>query len=426
MISNLKLSGGPLSPLWKLLFCLFFVSCGPTAKLNSIRKSGVNSSLMLPGEGELRRYAGEGRSYAEDSEGLYAMSVKRDEDSGEVTAFENLDAAVIVARFRNTAERAGLIRFDFMIVATDSLQDPSWQLRFYPVLYFENDSLSLSPVYLTGEDFRKAQLKAARKYGSFLSSLSADSSRFVDRGQVDWFKARFPNSDMSDESLERHFRRPLLIGFNAFKKSRQQEYRDKLITTPLEDSSVRRDSTCLDPSRSFVYLYRQSIKSRASLNKFSLKIKTEIWDGKKVLYSFKATEPITYYVSSLSSLTDEALCRRHSGDSTYLQGVALLKQRSWEQALELLADYGDYHSALAYLALEYNATASQILEALGQKSAASHYLLSIAYARRGLEQKAVEELELAVAMEPTYKYRGNLDPEIASIILKYGLFQDYS
>lgn len=426
MISNLKLSCGLWRLLWKVLLCLSIVSCSSTVKLNSIRRSGVNSSLLLPGEAELRRYGGEGRSVEADSDGLYAMSVSRDEESGEVTAFENLDAAVIVARFRNTAERSGLIRFDFMIVATDSLQDPSWQLRFYPVLYFENDSLALSPVYLTGEDFRKAQLKAARRYDSFVSSISADSSRFVDRGQVDCFRARFPSSDMEEESLERHFRRPLLISFNAFKKSRQQEYKAKLIKTPLEDSSVRRDSTWSDPTKDFVYIYRQSISSRASLNKFMLRVKTEIWDGKKLLYSFKPTEPVTYYVSSLSSLADEALCRKHVGDSTYAEGVALLKQRSWEQALELLADYGDYHSALAYLSLEYNATASQILEGLGEQTAASHYLLSIAYARRGMEQQAVEQLELAVSMEPSYKYRGNLDPEIASIILKYGLFQDYS
>ena len=430
MSPNLKHLFGlwPRFHYFVLILCLLaaFSSCGPSAKLKDISGSGLNASLMLPGEAELRRYGWAGRSPEADSDGLFAMSVIRDEESGEVTAFENLDAAVIVARFRNTAERSGLIRFDFMIVASDSLQDPSWQLRFYPVLYFEEDSLCLSPVYLTGEDFRKAQIKAEQKYEDFLSSLSADSTRFVDRGQVDCFKARFPEASLELEELERHFRRPLLIKFNALKKSRQQEYREKLITTPLKDESVRRDSTWAETSKDFVYIYRQSIKSRASLNKFSLKLKSEIWDGKKVLYSFKATEPVTYYVSSLSSLTDETLCERHAKDSSYLKGVELLKARDWEKALELLADYGDYHSALAYLALEYNATASLMLEGLNPQNARTHYLLSIAYARREMEEKAVEQLKLAVELDPSYKYRGNLDPEIASIIQKYGLFQDYS
>mgnify|MGYP004576896137 FL=1 len=94
----------------------------------------------------------------------------------------------------------------------------------------------------------------------------------------------------------------------------------------------------------------------------------------------------------------------------------------------MLAPYEDYNSALAYLSLEYNATASTLLESLPYESAAKHYLLALAYSRRGLEEQSVEQIKKAVQMEPSYKYRGNLDPEIASIINKYSLFKedDYS
>ena len=43
---------------------------------------------------------------------------------------------------------------------------------------------------------------------------------------------------------------------------------------------------------------------------------------------------------------------------------------------------------------------------------------------RGMEEQAVEQLRRAVELEPTYRHRGNLDPEIASLINKYDLFEE--
>ena len=85
--------------------------------------------------------------------------------------------------------------------------------------------------------------------------------------------------------------------------------------------------------------------------------------------------------------------------------------------------YADFNTAVAYLALDYNATAAAILESL-PSSAAVDYMLALSYSRRGRETEAVERLLKAVSEEPSYKYRGNLDPEIAAIIRKYALFED--
>ena len=41
-----------------------------------------------------------------------------------------------------------------------------------------------------------------------------------------------------------------------------------------------------------------------------------------------------------------------------------------------------------------------------------------------MEGQAVEQLCRAVELEPTYRHRGNLDPEIASLINKYDLFEE--
>ena len=415
-----------------LLLCgavsIIFSSCSASMKLSKIRSKSLNSSLSLPSEKELQRYGGQSRVQKADEDGLFALRTVRDSITGETMGSEDLDAAIIIARFRNTAERHGLVNFDFMIVASDSLQDPSWQLRFFPMVHFDNDSIPLAPVYLTGYDFRRSQLRAYGRYEDYMNGIRRDSSFFVDRIQSEAFSQRFPVCDLSESELEKHFRRNWLVQYNAHKVARQESVRKKLLTNPLAGSEIRDDATGKPKAQRFVYVYTQSIPSRRNLSKFTLTIRTQIYDGKKVIYHFPVSSPITYYVSSLSTLLDRNLLETHPDDTTYSAGIKALSEREWERALELLAPYEDYNTALAYLSLEYNATASNLLESLPYESAGIHYLLALAYSRRGLEAQAVEQLKKAVQMEPSYKYRGNLDPEIASIINKFSLFKedDYS
>ena len=49
------------------------------------------------------------------------------------------------------------------------------------------------------------------------------------------------------------------------------------------------------------------------------------------------------------------------------------------------------------------------------------YLLAILYSRQGDDRKAVESYLKACRLNPSFVHRGNLDPEIASLIRKYGL-----
>lgn len=400
-------------------------SCAVSSKLNSIKSAGMTSRLALPSEREVERYGGKAREEKADSDGLFAMRVRKDESTGETMASDDLDPAVIVARFRNTAERAGMVQFDFMIVATDSIRDPSWQLRFYPVVYYDGgDSLALSPLYLSGADFRASQDRAYRRYEDYLRSLSRDSTLFVDCRQSAAFAQRYPDAQVSYDELKSHFSRPLIIRWNASRASRKDEVRDRLISVPRpDDNAVREDSTDFYGG-DFVYFYRQSIPAGRNLRKFDLRVSTDIYNARGLVYSMGATQPITYYVSSLSSLVDESYTSH--ADTLYQKGLQMLRDRDWEGAIQILAPYEDYHSALAYLALEYNATASAILEAL-PCSASRDYLLAICYSRRGMEMQSVEMLKSAVLQDSTYKYRGNLDPEIASIVKKYKLFEeDYS
>lgn len=107
-------------------------------------------------------------------------------------------------------------------------------------------------------------------------------------------------------------------------------------------------------------------------------------------------------------------------DSLYRAGLDALRDHDYERALELLRPYGDYNTAVAFLARDYPASARVILE----KEAPSprrDYLLALAYAREGEEEKAVQHYLDACRQEPSFVHRGHLDPEIAALIRLYGL-----
>ena len=107
-------------------------------------------------------------------------------------------------------------------------------------------------------------------------------------------------------------------------------------------------------------------------------------------------------------------------DSTYMNGVQAIRDRDYEVALTLLRPYNDYNTAIAYLCMDYNASAMQILESL-ERTAQVNYMLAVLYSRRGDEEKAVECYVRSCSQDPTYVHRGNLDPEISVLIRRYGL-----
>ena len=398
-------------------------SCATPKKIDFIRSNSQTAALSLPSlseekELQLRQTRVEDLTVQDEGRSLHIMSAVRDSLTGEMVATEELNPAVLVARFRNVAERVGMIDIDFMIVVSDSLQDPEWQLRFDPVLYVQQDTLRLDPVLITGEDFRRAQMRGYDRYDRFLKGLSRDSTHFVNHGQVDLFMGRADG--VSREEVEEHYSRRGLKWLNARKAARKDELRRRYIKVPIEPEFARLDTVCRG-LRTFIYAYSHRLQTRPGLRKVTVAVDGAIYREDRLLCPLPQSAPVTFYVSSLSSMADSTLIP--AADTAYARALRLLCDRDYKPALAILTPYGDYNTAVAYLALDYNATAAEILESL-QPSAKVDYLLALSYSRRGREQDAVEHLVRAVAAEPSYKYRGNLDPEIAAIIRKYALFGD--
>ncbi len=110
-------------------------------------------------------------------------------------------------------------------------------------------------------------------------------------------------------------------------------------------------------------------------------------------------------------------------DTVYSAGLAALRDRDFKTAVQCLGQYGDINSALAYIAMDYNASALKVLETL-PSSGKRDYMLAIAHSRTGNEKKAVEYYISSVTQDNSMRFRGNLDPEISRLILKYDIDLD--
>ena len=643
-------------------FLLF--GCSTPTKLERVRNEHLRASLALSRNeaAEERRVIRSGNRdtiRVRDASGeneLILMKAIRDEETGEMVANDVIDAAVITARFRNVAERHGRVDLRFEVLVPQEMVDSKWQLRFYPDMFILEDSIRLDPVLITGEQYRKAQLRGYELYERYLRSIIRDSSAFVDWRNLDIWVSRnvkeLAKYKYSEELVEvdvdniesflgptvadavRHYTLWTKKARNDYKWATRKRKFNELVKAPIITEGIRLDTVLRDVQGNFVYQYTQSIKTRPKLRKVDIVLSGDIYESAQRLYTMPRSEPLTFYISSLSafvdnteryitkvterrvganatynvdfaqgkhdidpslsnnreelgrirstilnlldnkefdldsvtiaasaspegsvpmnntlsekraasvaayfdryikhyrdsvaraergnfSLTigDDGVERRHSAlsdipeikfrsrsngenwqmltvlvdedttftkdqkwsfvknletadldareahlrtepyyeymkenlyprlrttrfdfsltrkgmekdtiqttvlDSTYMQGVEYIRQREYEKALELLRDYQDYNTAIAYVSLDYNASAMAILQNL-PKTAQVNYMLALLYARNNDDEKAVQHYLESCRQEHSYVFRGNLDPEIYVLIQRYGL-----
>ena len=638
-----------------LAFLLLATACGPSSHIRQLKQEQVSAQLSLSEERELPTLdvgapVHRDTLVVEDPQGREVIIMKAVKDeNGEMVAHETLDAARVTARFRNVAERGGSVDIRFQILVPEKMQDSDWQLCFYPDLFVLEDSIRLEPVLITGSGYRKAQLKGYQQYRRFLESLSADSLHFVDRRQLENFlrrnipsiyRYRTDSSFVSDEAFTsafgvteqralEHYTNDLRVRLNRRKVERKEEVFRQYVKAPIVSEGLRLDTVIQQIGGDIAYEYVQSVRVRPKMRKASVILGGEILQDGQVIYRVPPSEPLTFYISSLSSLTDNriryktkvisrtvqantacyiefeqgkadirenrgnnpaemgrikenlvslvedkvfdldsivitASCspegswesnrklsvlrsesvsrhyqaflkrredslRRSQGvmlsmdesyraaqkapirfiphydaenwdmldalvekdstlaradkdrygkiretadpdtrekmlqelsgyrylrenlyprlrtvrfdfhlhrkgmvkdtvhttevDSTYMLGLEALREREYEKALSLLREYRDYNTAIAYVSLDYNASAMDILKDL-EKTPQVNYMLALLYARKGDNQNAVQYYLNACHEDRSYVFRGNLDPEINVLIQRYGLNQE--
>ena len=632
-----------------LLLCL--AGCGPQGKLERLRRESLGAQVVLADDRELPEIemGGEPRRdtmVVEDPDGNQVLIMRAVKvENGEMVATDVLQAAKVTARFRNVAERGGRVDLNFRIIVPEAMQDRDWQLRFYPDLFVLGDSLRLDPILITGAGYRKAQLKGYEHYRRFLDSIAADSTHFVDRFQLEMFlrrnlpdiyRFRTDSTTVSEEEFRSHYgvtqrqalthyTNQLVVRRNRRKVDRKDEMFRKYVKVPIVTEGLRLDTVIVSPDGDILYDYVQSIHVRPSLRKATVLLSGDIFREDRRIYRVPRTDPLTFYISSISGLSDDAVryktliterrvqantacyidfeqgraeIRRETGhnreemariegnlrsllqnrdfdldsivvtascspegtyennrrlslrrsesvsryfdaflrqyrdsvrrsgfhiglddtwreespapirflsrnnpenwamldvliredgtlserqkedyartagapapdvreqqlqrlpsyryirenlyprlrtvrfdfrlhrkgmqkdtvhttvvDSVYMQGVQAIRDREYEQAVTLLRPYRDYNTAVAFCALDYNASALDVLEPM-ERTDKVLYLLAILYSRRGDDRRAVESYLKACRLNPSFVHRGNLDPEIAGLIRRYGL-----
>lgn len=636
------------------------VSCATQRKLKEIREGNIsevqlalsNEPVNLPEMKVAEVTRDTLKIKDDDGTDILIMKAIKDEETGEMVATDVIDAATVTARFRNVAERRGQVDLAFQVIVPASMIDSKWQLRFNPDLFVLEDSTRLDPVIITGEGYRKAQLKGYQQYDRFLSKIISDTTRFVNINALEIFlKRNIPQvyafktdstyvSDeqfhsvygVSEQEAVEHYTNQHAKKRNERRKSRMDKMYQRYVKIPIVTEGIRLDTVIVDAGGDFIYNYIQTINTRPKLRKADIVLSGDIYEQEKKIYSIPRSEPLTFYISSISALADgterymtkvierkaaaNTECRidfevaksdvrpdlgenyagikriketlasllenetfdldsivvsataspegsfsanaqlaqkrsesvsRYFGDfirkysdslvvaggvsmdlegnhmeyttkvqeikltprsvpenwddlytlvqkdpvmnvdqketfnqifeikdpdnrektlqgrsyysylreslypqlrtvkfnfylhrkgmvkdtvhttvldSTYMRGVQALKDMDYAAALALLSPYRDFNTAVAFMGLDRNANALDILEKIEERTPEINYLLAVLYSRRGDPQKAVDCYMRACRQNRSYVYRGNLDPEISVLIKTYGLNQE--
>ncbi len=312
----------------------FVCSCGAGRKLSSLGAAAPSAELSLP-PGTYRP-AGPSQSCRPapavhdtikvvniDGKEMYLMSAIKD-DNGEMVATRTLDAALVVAKFRNVAERNGRVDIAFRIIVPAMLRDKDWQLRYTPLMYVMDDSLALDKVIITGEQYRRRQLRGYQLYERFLNSIVTDSTSFIDRKALEIFLRRnipqlyaFRNdTSYVDEAVfysafgvnriqaAEHYTNHLAKRINDARiNGRDRKFR-RYVKSPILRDGIRLDTVLRDVGGNYVYDYVQSIAVRPKLRKVDIVLDGEIYRQDEKIYGIPRSEPLTFFISSLSALAD--------------------------------------------------------------------------------------------------------------------------
>ena len=648
-------------------------SCAGPSKLQQIQTERLQASIGLVEDASTSLSMTKGTPvydiarpdtlvvHDDDGREMIIMKAIKDEN-GEMVATDVINAAVVEARFRNVAERHGKVDIEFQIRVPKEMQDEQWQLRFYPMMHILEDTLHLDQVVITGAKYRKAQLKGYQQYEKYLASIVTDSTRFINmrllelfiqRNIPDLYAFKADSTDVADEHFNaildtkvagsfasefgvtgrdaiEHYTNTISKRLNARRWEQREKMYRKYVKAPIVHEGLRLDTVITAANGDFIYNYVQTITTRPKLRKVDVVLSGDIFEQDKRLYEIPETEPLTYYISSLSAFVDgtprykkqitsrrvqaytacyidfeqgsaeidedmsnnhfeigrikqnlaslienkvfdldsiivtascspegsvpfntklsqrrsesvsryfeeyirayrdslreenmvhvyfdgmaeedipgqtgndvvfisrnnpenwrmldvliaqsdsltadqkreyidiceirdldareEMLSRKpyyrflrevlyprlrtvkfdfhlhRKGmvkdtiqttvlDEEYMAGVQAIRDRDYETAIQILRPYKDYNAAVAFCAMDYNASALAILETLPETDQV-HYMLAVIYSRQGRDRDAVEHYLKACKLTPSYWHRGNLDPEIAALIKRYNL-----
>ena len=309
---------------------ILFSACGTQKKIRDLHLNAAKATLALAQEQDfipdIRREMVAKRDTFTVKDGdreILIMKAIKDEN-GEMVAHDVLDAAVVTARFRNVAERHGKVDIEFQVIVPQSMQDSKWQLRFYPDMFIMQDSIRLAPVIITGNDYRRAQLKGYQQYERFLASIVTDSTKFINYHLLEIFLQRnipqlyafkTDSTTVSDEQFAsvygvteqqavEHYTNSIAKRYNSRKMARRERMYRRYVKVPIVTDGLKLDTVLQNVNGDFIYHYTQTIQTRPKLRKVDVILSGDIYESDQRIYTIPRSEPLTFYISSLSTFVD--------------------------------------------------------------------------------------------------------------------------
>lgn len=311
-------------------FVALVFSCSPYTKMKRVRDGEVALELSVPGDEDEDKdeepEAVVDSIRGELTDGTIIMNAIRDSETGEMVATDVIRASKVVARFRNVAERGGYVSIGFDVMVPSGMSDSRWQLKIRPMMEIQNDTVLLDPVFITGSQYRAAQMKGYERYRAFLSSIITDTADLVWIRQLEIFlKRHFPetyamkndSSYVADKVAENlfgvtqreaaiHYTRHFKVWLNERRKSRVDKMYSRYVKDPIVTEGVRLDTVLTDCDGDFIYRYTHTFKSRPRLKKVYVSLDGSLYEKGEMLLHLPFPEKLTFYISTLSTLVDPA------------------------------------------------------------------------------------------------------------------------
>ena len=316
-------------------FCVAAVaqlqSCSSQRKLESLRRDSAQvqlemfrPSMLLPDIPIVTEHRDTLKVTSLDGREVLIMNAVQDEN-GEMVANDRLDAAVVSARFRNVAERDGKVDLRFDVIVPERMIDSNWQIRLRPKMEVFQETVMLDSITISGSRYREAQLRGYQRYQRFLDSIITDSAAFVNARDLEIFLRRnipqvyqFRNdsSYVSEEEFSSSFgvtHRQALDHYTSRYKIRRNDRKvasagkmyARYVKVPIVTQGIRLDTVVTDSDGGFIYSYVQSLNVRKGLTRADIVMDGDIYQEDTRVMELERTEPLTFYISSLSSLADD-------------------------------------------------------------------------------------------------------------------------
>ena len=323
--------------IFLIFVCVCCAGCRMQRKVASLRDLNLSATTQIVKDANLRSVALNKSDTTvqktvtvvnPQNEEVIIMNAIKDDESGEMVAYDQLKAVVVEARFQHLAERNGQVDLAFDIVVPKTLQDEEWQLVFSPTMFILEDTASLDKVYITGAKYRQAQLKGYELYNKYLAGIISDSVDFIhsftyqkmlhrflarnfrefemlrtDSTAVD--TTRFTNAfGLTVRNAVEHYTKEWLVNRNNRRKANKDKMFAKYVKSPIQTLGVRLDTVIAESNGDLRYQYIQTIKTRKGLRKVDVVLDGEVQKDSQILYTMPRIEPITFYISSVTAFVE--------------------------------------------------------------------------------------------------------------------------